>query len=153
MIEHRALGRRDIAAADRRQNPLVIFVRARGPPRRADRLLAALREGFDEGVHGDLAHERPFAGTYLDETYAFQRAERLPHRGPTHEELLGEITLRGELIAALETTFGDHPLDLADDLLVDARRFDRGEIHASRQTFRRPAPLHDLRHPPGRAAA
>ena len=82
-------------------------------------------EGLDEGLHGHLPDERPLPGPDLHQPEALQRPQRLPHRRPAHHELLGEVALGGQLVAALEASLGDHQLHLPDDLLVDAGGLDR----------------------------
>ena len=87
------------------------------------------RERLDQRLDRDLANERALARPDLDQAEALQRPQRLTNRGATHDELLGEIALGREPVAALEPTLGDHLLDLANDLLVDPRRLDRGDLH------------------------
>src|SRR4029079_13582930 len=62
---------------------------------------------------------------------ALERAQGLPHRGAAHDELLGEVALGRQPVAALEPSFRDHRLHSADDLLVDACGLDRGHVHRS----------------------
>src|SRR5262249_57899284 len=81
------------------------------------------------GLDGHLTHERALAGTDLHQAQTLERAQRFPNRRATDHELLGEVALGRELITALEPPLRDHRLDLADDLLVDARRFDGLDAH------------------------
>src|SRR5262245_22767840 len=87
------------------------------------------RERLDQRVHGHLADERALTGANLDQPDALERAQGFPHRCAAHHELLGEIALGGEAIAALEAALADHALDLADDLLVDPRGLDGLDGH------------------------
>src|SRR2546430_304437 len=99
---------------------------------RADRLALRdhhERERLDQRLDRDLANERALARPDLDQAEALQPPQRLANRGATHDELLAEIALGREPVAALEPTLGDHLLDLANDLLVDPRRLDRGDLH------------------------
>src|SRR5262245_11569993 len=82
----------------------------------------------DERVDRDLADERAFAGTDLDEPEALERPPRLAYGGAAHDELLGELALGRQPIAALEAPLGDELLDLPDDLLIDPRRLDRSKL-------------------------
>src|SRR6266850_3743353 len=130
------------------ENPLhLLDFLGRGPARRerrdgrlqdaprleelADRL--ALRrhhqgQRADQGVDRHLAHERPLARSDLHEPEALEGAERLAYGGAAHHELLGEVALGRQLVAALEPPFRDELLDLADDLLVDPGRLYRPEL-------------------------
>src|SRR6266852_5181623 len=96
----------------------------------------------DQRVEGHLADEGALARTDLDEAQAFERSQGFAHGGAADDEFFGELPLGREPIAALEATFRDQLLDLADDLLVDPRRLDRPELdgRVRRLTSRFPAP-------------
>src|SRR5439155_3168769 len=109
----------------------------------------------DQLVDRHLADERALARTDLDEPQAFERPQCFAHGGATDDELLGELPLGRQPIAALEATFRDQLLDLPDDLLVDPRRLDRSELDRTigRLTAHSAAPGHahrGLRASPGR---
>src|SRR5262249_18529133 len=80
-------------------------------------------------LHRHLAHERALARPDLHQAEALERAQRLADRRATDHELLGQITLGRELIAALEPPLRNHGLDLADDLFIDAGRLDGLDAH------------------------
>src|SRR2546425_58587 len=96
----------------------------------------------DQRVEGHLADEGALARTDLDEPQAFERSQGFAHGGAADDEFFGELPLGREPIAALEATFRDQLLDLADDLLVDPRRLDRSKLdgRVRRLTSRFPAP-------------
>src|SRR5262245_14939232 len=79
-------------------------------------------------VDRHLANERALTRSDLDESQALERPQRLAHRGPADDELLGELALRRQPVACLEPTFGNQLLDLPDDLFVDACRLDGAEL-------------------------
>src|SRR5213593_3567760 len=124
----------------------------------ADRLaLRRHHEGqrADQRVEGHLADEGALTRTDLDEPQALERSQGFAHGGAADDELFGELPLGREPIAALEATFRDQLLDLADDLLVDPRRLDRskldGGIHRLATGFPAPGLAHrDLRGSLGR---
>src|SRR5262249_49700694 len=75
-----------------------------------------------------LANERALTRSDLDESQALERPQRLAHRGPADDEFLGELALRRQPVACLETALRNQLLDLPDDLLVDACRLDGAEL-------------------------
>src|SRR5258705_13468660 len=89
-----------------------------GPEEPPDRLpLRAPHEAQTAGQRVDrhLANERALPGSDLDEPQALQCPQRLAHRGPADDELLGELALRRQPVTALEAAFRDQRLDLPDD--------------------------------------
>ena len=56
-------------------------------------------------------------------------AQCLANRGAAHQELFGQLALRGQPVTADKAPLGDHRFDLADDFLVDARRLDGRQMH------------------------
>src|SRR5215470_15940776 len=108
------------------------------------------RERLDQGFHRHLTDERAFSWTDLDETEAFERTQRLSHRGAADDELLRQISLGWQLVTTLEPPLGDHPFDLSYDLLVDPRRLDRSDAHRLiAWSAATPRVVRHLRYPPG----
>src|SRR5438093_4060879 len=78
-----------------------------------------------EIVGRGLADEGAAAGSRLDNPEELECPERLANGRPRYLELLGELALRGKLVAGAEVALLEETLDLLDDSLVEAAPADR----------------------------
>ena len=81
------------------------------------------------GLHV-VRDESAHAGLHREEALLHQRCDARAHDVAVDAHLLGQLALGGELIADLQLAGEDLVLDLTDEQILEARRFQFLEFHA-----------------------
>ena len=79
------------------------------------------------GVGAAVAQDRALAVPNLDQPLHLQHHQGLPHRGPAHAEVGGQLALRGEPVAGLEVELVHECEQPLDELLVETRPLQRSQ--------------------------